>query len=50
MTPTRDELAREVAERNNECGHTANGLVCTQPKNHDGGHRGMPVEKAIPIS
>lgn len=43
------DLARELAERNNECGHVQSDLICTRPRGHEGNHRGQPVTKVIPI-
>lgn len=49
MTPTRLELAREIAERNDECGYVKDELICTKPRGHDGGHRGQPITRYVPI-
>ncbi len=47
---TLDHLARALAGRNNECGHIAKGLICTKPRGHDGGHRGQPLTRYVPIN
>lgn len=51
MSPTREELARELAEQAGECGFVKDGFICTRPKSEcDGRHRGQPITKAIPIN
>jgi hypothetical protein len=47
---TREQLAAELAERNRECGHIANGLICTRPRGHDGNHRGQPITRYLPLN
>jgi hypothetical protein len=47
---TDDQLARELAEKNGECGFVKDGFICTRPKEHEGEHRGQPISKVIPIT
>lgn len=49
IAPTREQLAKELAEAHGECGFTRDGYVCTLPKGHAGGHRGEKVERAVPF-
>lgn len=47
--PTRDELAKEIAERNERCGHIDEGFVCLRPRNHAPPHDREPTQKVIPF-
>jgi hypothetical protein len=50
MPPSREALARELAEKNGECGFIASGFICTRPKREcDGQHRGQPIVRVIPF-
>jgi hypothetical protein len=50
MTPTDEQLARDLADRNQECGHVQGDLICTRPREHEGNHRGQPIKRIIPIT
>jgi hypothetical protein len=47
--PSREDLARELVQKSGECGFIKDQFVCTRPKDHEGQHRGHPVEKVIPF-
>jgi hypothetical protein len=49
MTPTREQLARELAERNERCGHVEGADICLRPKDHAGPHQNEPIKTVIPI-
>ena len=46
----RDELARELAQKNGECGFIQSGMICTLDKGHTGGHRGIKIERYVPLN
>jgi hypothetical protein len=46
---TRDELAAEIAERNNRCGDLLDEQICLRPRSHTGAHEYEPTRKVIPI-
>lgn len=47
---TREELAREMAERNERCGHVQNNHICLRQREHAGPHQPEPIERVIPIA
>lgn len=50
IVPSRDELAREIAERNDRCGHvTQDGFICLLPKHHQTEHVLEPTTRTVPI-
>jgi len=50
VIPTREDLAREVCERNDLCGHVDGDHICVEPRRHQGEHRFVPVARVIPIN
>lgn len=38
-----------MAERLGECGFVKGDLICTRHKDHDGQHRGQPINRLIPF-
>ena len=48
--PTRLELAKEIAERNERCGDVLLDAICLKPRRHTGEHDYEPTNKTIPIS
>lgn len=49
MAPTREQLAREMAERNDRCGHVNGEQICLRPKNHHGEHAFERIHTVIPF-
>lgn len=47
---TSAELARELAERNERCGHFDDNQICLRPRQHAGEHQFEPIERVIPIA
>lgn len=45
----RIELAREIADRNDRCGHVDENQICLRQRNHAPPHQYEPVEKVIPF-
>lgn len=46
---TSEQLAREMAERANRCGHVEHEQICLRMRAHTGPHQYEPMEKVIPI-
>lgn len=49
LTPTHEDLARELAERNDRCGHVDNARICLRPKDHTGEHAYESIDRVIPF-
>jgi len=49
MAPTLGELAREMAERNERCGHIDADRICLRQLNHAGTHEHERIDRVIPI-
>lgn len=47
---TREELAREIAEKNERCGHVESDSICLLPREHAGSHTNEPISNVIPIN
>lgn len=47
---TRERLAREIAERNDRCGHVDNNQICLRPKHHQGEHVFEHITRTIPFA
>ena len=47
---TREELARELAERNERCGHVEADSICLRPREHAGEHQYESTASVIPIT
>lgn len=50
MTPTIEDLALEMASRNDRCGYVDADRICLRPHNHIGDHDLEPIARVIPIS
>jgi hypothetical protein len=46
---TREELAREIAERNDRCGHVSDEHICLRPRDHAGEHKPEPIDQVVPF-
>lgn len=49
MAIPREDLAREIAERNNRCGHLEDEHICLRQRDHAGAHQPEPIRKVIPF-
>jgi hypothetical protein len=45
-----EQLAIELAERNERCGHIHETQICLKPKQHKNEHVLEPIERVIPFS
>lgn len=45
----RRDLAVEIAERNDRCGHQQDGAVCLKPQRHNGDHEYESSERVVPF-
>lgn len=46
---TLEQLARELADRNERCGHCESEQICLRPVNHKDAHQHEPISRVIPI-
>lgn len=47
--PSREELAREIAEWNGRCGHIADDRICLRLRDHTNDHDYEPLTTTIPF-
>lgn len=47
---TARELAEQLAQRNDRCGHSDEQQICLRSREHQGEHVYEPIQKVIPIS
>lgn len=47
---TRRELAEQLAQRNDRCGHSDDETICLRAKGHQGAHQPELIRKVIPIT
>lgn len=50
MTPTRQQLAEEMAARNERCGHVEDERICLRQREHQPPHQFEPIDRVIPIA
>lgn len=47
--PSREQLAKELADRNDRCGHVEQEQICLRQRAHAGSHQYERINRVIPI-
>ena len=49
VAPSREQLAREIADKNDRCGDVVMGGICLKKKSHTDGHEYESIKTTVPI-